>query len=194
MKTGQRQSRSPVWDKARFLARIQGKQILIGPITTPPVVFDFDVWMARYPEFSGVSQAQALGYFAEAGLYCSNSTDNPAFCVGILPTLLNMLTAHIAYLYAPKGPNGQSAQVGQPASPIVGHINQATEGSVNVSADVGDVNSGSPSQWWYMQSQYGASYWAATARYRTFQYAANPTIVPSAIYTGRRLGYGGGWN
>lgn len=163
---------------------------MIGPLENPPVVFDYTAWTARYPEFAGVSPAQAQGYFAEAGLYCANSTLNPAFCVGILPTLLNMLTAHIAWLYAPRGPNNQPAAVGQQASSIVGRIDTATEGSVNVHADMGEANAGSPSQAWYMQSAYGASYWFATSQFRTAKYFANPTFVPSVIYSGRR-GFGG---
>jgi Protein of unknown function (DUF4054) len=153
-----------------------------------PVVFDqtvaYPAWLARYPEFCNVSYGQALGYFDEACLYCANSTLNPAFCTGNLPTLLNMLTAHIAKLYAAKDC--------QPAPEVVGMVNSATEGSVTVSLDMGDLTAGSPSQPWYMQTKYGASYWYATARFRTAQYFANPTIVPSAVYTGRRFGFGGG--
>lgn len=164
------------------------------PPVPPAVIFDFVVFTARYPEFAGLSAAQAQGYFNEAGIYCANDACNPAFRVGILPTLLNMLTAHIAWLYAPRGPNGQAGQVGQPASPIVGHISNATEGSITVAADIGNVTEGSPSQAWYMQSSYGASYWYATARYRTAIYRSPYRGIQSFGYRRDYGGYGRGWN
>lgn len=155
-------------------------------ITNPAVTFDYAGWVARYPEFSALTQGQAQGYFDEAGIYCANDTCNPAFPYGILPTLLNMLTAHIAWLNAPRDAQGNVVSVGQPASPLVGRVNSASEGSVSVSTDMGDANAGSPSQAWYMQTRYGAAYWAATAQFRNAQYLANPTCVPTAIFTGRR--------
>jgi hypothetical protein len=152
----------------------------------PPIVFNLQTFLARYPEFSGLSDAQLQAYFEEAQLYCGNNTQNPAFCDGTLGTLLNMLTAHIAWLNAPRDASGTPAQTGQPASPIVGRIANASEGSVSVAADMGDATAGGPSQAWYMQTKYGAAYWYATAGYRTARYAARPTFVPSGIYTGRR--------
>jgi hypothetical protein len=32
---------------------------------------------------------------------------------------------------------------------------------------MGDATAGSPSQAWFMQTKYGAEYWAATAQFRT---------------------------
>lgn len=141
---------------------------------SPAVTFNYAVWVARYPEFSSVSQDLAQSYFDEAGLYCENTTDNRAFCLGILPTLLNMLTAHIAAM--------NSGINGQPASPIVGRISGATEGSVSVQAEYD--SSGSPSEAWYTQTKYGAAYWAATASFRTAIYSAQPTVVFNGAYPG----------
>jgi hypothetical protein len=93
-----------------------------------------------------------------------------------------MLTAHIAWLNAPRDADGNPASTGSPASPIVGRINSASEGSVSVQADIGDATAGSPSQPWYMQTRYGAAYWAATAQYRTARYVANPVFVPGPGY------------
>lgn len=148
-------------------------------MTTPAITFNYAVWVARYPEFSSVTSTVAQSYFDEAGLYCENSTCNPAFQYGILPTLLNMLTAHIAAINS--GVNGQ-----QP-SQLVGRIADATEGSVSVHADYD--GSGSPSEAWYIQTIYGAAYWAASAPYRTAIYSARPTIVVNGAYpawVGRR--------
>jgi hypothetical protein len=145
---------------------------------TPAVVFNFAAWQTRYPEFCCVTQPLAQAYFDEASLYCWNDIENPAARFGILPTLLNMLTAHIAALYTTQGPT-------QDANTLVGRIDSATEGSVSVHADMGDANVGSPSQAWYMQTKYGASYWAASAPYRTARYSARPTIVAGPVFTGR---------
>lgn len=147
-------------------------------MTSPAVTFDYNAWVARYPEFSSVSPLTAQTYFGEAGLYCENDTCNPAFNLGILPTLLNMLTAHIAAM--------NSGVNGQPASPIVGRIASATEGSVSVQADYDSGSS--PSEAWYTQTKYGAAYWAATASFRTAIYSARPTVVANGAFPiyGRR--------
>lgn len=155
-------------------------------MATPAVTFDYAAWVVRYPEFAAVSQPLAQAYFDEANLYCENTACNPANGAGILGTLLNMLTAHIAWLNAPRGPDGQPASTGQAAPAIVGRINSATEGSVSVQAAW--TGSGSPSEDWYIQTKYGAAYWAATAQFRTARYLARPTIVGSPLYPYRRNG------
>ena len=140
-----------------------------GP-TTPPVVFDPAGFVARYPEFAALTTAQLTAYFSEACLYCANSTSNPAYCAGVLPQLLNMMTAHVAWLYAPQA-GGLPAPTGSPASPLVGRITNASEGTVSV-ATANDYPPGSVQ--WYQQTTYGASYWAATAQFRTMQYRTSP--------------------
>lgn len=140
---------------------------------TPIVTFDYNGWIARYPEFAGVSQALAQEYFNEAGLYFAN-----AGFTGSLPqapTLLNMLTAHIAWLNAPRDANGNIVSAGSADTiPPPGRVASASEGSVSASFDMGNVNAGGPDQAWYMQSRYGAAYWAATAQFRTFHYVPAP--------------------
>lgn len=144
------------------------------------VAFNFTTFTARYPEFAGLDPMQAQAYFDEAGLYCDNSACNPAFGIGILPTLLNMLTAHIAWLNAPRDANGNPSSSGQVASPIVGRINTATQGSVSVGAEL--QGSGSPSEAWFTQTKYGFAFWNATAQFRTMRYSARPTIVGPPIF------------
>ena len=156
---------------------------------TGAVEFNYGTWVARYPEFAAVSEQLAQAYWDEAALYCANNTCNPAFADGALPTLLNMLTSHIAWLNAPRDLNGNPASTGTPASPIVGRISSASQGSVSVSTEMGDVAGGSPSQPWYMQTVYGSSYWFATSKYRTARYSANPMRVAGTGYPG----YIGGW-
>lgn len=144
------------------------------------VEFNYANWIARYPEFTAVNSTLAQAYFDEASLYCWNNSSNPAFGDDVLPTLLNMLTAHIAWMNAPRDALGNPASSGQPASSIVGRISSASEGSVSVQAEW--KGSGSPSEEWYLQTKYGAAYWAATAQYRTARYAAQPTIVPGGAF------------
>ena len=147
----------------------------------PAVTFDYLIWVSRYPEFSAVNASEKPAYFDESRLYCANDTGNPAFPLGILPTRLNMMTAHIAAINA--GVNGE------PPSPLVGRISDATQGSVSVRAEFD--GSGSPSEAWYVQTKYGAAYWGATAQFRTARYSAHPTIVPTGVFPiyGRRWGW-----
>lgn len=150
-----------------------------------PVTFVFADWVAIFPEFAATNPAAAASWFNRATFLCGNEACNPANRVpGMLQDLLYLLTSHIAWLNAPRDANGNPAATGAPAPPIVGRINTASEGSVSVGADMGDANAGSPSQAWYMQTKYGAEYWAATAFVRTGRYAALPTVVPGPVYPG----------
>lgn len=153
------------------------------------VTFNYATWVARYPEFAAVSEPLAQSYFDEAGLYCQNVTCNPAFAAGVLPTLLNMLTAHIAWLNAPRDENGNPASTGAAAPEIVGRINSASEGSVSVQAEWNTGTPASPSEAWYIQTKYGAAYWGATAQFRTFQYSALPTVVAGPLYPAYRRNF-----
>ena len=149
-------------------------------MSTGVVTFDPAAWKAQYTLFANVTDAQAQGWFDDATLIFANNTQNPAWSACVLKPLLYLLTAHIAFLEAPRDGNGVPAATGQPASPIVGRINSASEGSVSVGAEWS--GKGGPTQDWYLQSTYGARFWASTAQFRTFQYAAQPTVVIPAIF------------
>lgn len=123
------------------------------------VTFDRAGFIARYPEFMAVNVGTLAAYFSEASIYCDNTDTSIVTDCTIRSVLLNMLVAHIAALNS--GVNGEAP------SGIVGRISEANEGSVHVAADMG-VTTGSSA--WFMQTQYGAAYWTATARYRQFQY------------------------
>lgn len=143
----------------------------------PSVTFSYATWVATFPVFAAVPQPMAQSYFDLATLYFNNC-GWPA-SLPQAPTLLNLLTAHIAWLFSPKDPaTGNPAAAGIAPSPLVGRIDQASEGSVSVHADMGDANAGSPSQAWYMQTTWGAAYWAATAQFRTARYAVGPSSAP----------------
>jgi hypothetical protein len=103
----------------------------------------------------------AQAYFdQDCPLYLDNTASSPVPDLTKRAALLNLIVAHIAALNAPQA-NGQSA------SPLVGRISSATEGSVTVQAEMGPPSGTSA---WWMQTKYGASFWQATASMRTMQY------------------------
>lgn len=126
----------------------------------PAAVFDYTLWLARYPEFAAtVPPALAAAYFEEAGGFFDNTERSPVADLAKRLRLLNMVTAHIAYLNA--------GTAGSPASPLVGRITNASEGSVSVAVDMGPVTAANA---YWMQSKYGAAYWQATQSLRSFRY------------------------
>ncbi len=148
-----------------------------------PVTFDFTEWTTMFPEFAATNPTTAQTWFNRASFLAGNQTCNPLYGVtDMLKTAIYLLTSHIAWLNAPRDATGVPASSGQPPPPVVGRINTATEGSVSMGADMGDANAGSPSQAWYMQTKYGAEYWAMTACVRTARY------VPNAAYVSRLYG------
>jgi hypothetical protein len=149
-------------------------------MTTPAFTFSYPKWIAGFPAFANCSPTQGQAWFDRAGLYCENNVCNPAASAGILETLLYLLTSHLAQLYAPRDENGCPAQSGSPPPPIVGRINSASEGSVSVGAEWD--GSGSPSEAFFTQTQYGAEFWQATAQFRTMRYAAQPTVVAGSVF------------
>ena len=120
------------------------------------VTFDYSGWTTRYPEMIGVAPAQAAMFFNEATDYLANDGSGPVSDPVRLGRILNMLTAHIAFLADPK-------------RELVGRIASATEGSVSVSAVMDDIPGTAA---WFMQSRYGAAAWQAMAQHRTMRYFA----------------------
>ncbi len=127
------------------------------------------MFLARYPEFSTLPQATAQAYWNEAGLYMNNTATTPVSDQspgGVLNTLLNMVTAHIAALNF--GANGNAP------SDLVGRVDDASQGSVHVHVDMGAV----PGQAaWFAQTKYGIAFWQATAAYRTFRYFPGRSVA-----------------
>ncbi len=149
------------------------------------VTFNATTFKERYPEFATVSDGLLTLYFGEACLFLNNTIASRVVDVNIRATLLNMLTAHVAALSGSGvGPSG-----------MVGRVDQAAEGTVSASASYSaDV---SQSMAWYIQTEYGATYWAATAVYRTARYI--PGRLPQPASPAYSLpgnwgaGYGPGW-
>jgi hypothetical protein len=125
--------------------------------------FDYATWSARYPNFSNVAQPTVAALWNEATLYLDNSGNSPVQDAGQQQSLLGMLTAHLAQL--------NFGDASNPASPIVGRISSATQGSVSVSADLPNVVGSAA---WFAQTKYGLAYWQAMAPYRTARYIPGP--------------------
>lgn len=145
-------------------------------------VFNYPAWVARYPEFATVSEPTADAYFAEAQIFHANDGSGPVNDATQQLVLLNMMTAHIAARYAIIN--------GEPPSPLIGNITNATEGSVSVGVKtLADAAPGT--QAWLVQTKYGSDYWFATAVFRSFMYRAPwPRNVDPYSPMGP---WGGGW-
>ncbi len=129
------------------------------------VAFDSFGFTVRYPEFKSVSSLQLTAYFVDAGLYCDNSDQSRIVNLTQRQSLLWMLTAHIAALSGATDCNNVRP---------VGRVSSAEEGSVKAGLDYMPASPGSGP--WYQQTQYGASYWQATASFRGFRYKVRSTL------------------
>jgi hypothetical protein len=164
------------------------------------VQFVYEEWIARFPEFTGVTRAAADVYFLEAEQYCQNDQFSPAWPLPMRKLMLYYLTAHIAFL----AQQARSAVEGGGGG-MVGRINSASEGSVSVGSEYPMPNALDAA--WYTQTPYGAAYWALTARWRRMRYYPGiqpfyqgygvtatpatqlplpPAVNPFAIFSGRR--------
>ncbi|MCP1236509.1 DUF4054 domain-containing protein [Gluconobacter kondonii] len=134
-----------------------------GSVTSQPgvVTFDYSTWSALYPSLSmNTNVTQATEYFSQAGDFLNNTPLSPVQDLTKRARLLNLLTAHIAQLNLPTDAGGNGAGT-------VGRVASAAEGSTSVSLDMG-APSGSAS--WFMQTQYGATFWQITAYLRQMRF------------------------
>lgn len=134
------------------------------------VTFDEAAFLVRFPQFSAYAAANPgmlqIVFNEVTALYINNTANSYVRDTGERSILINYAIAHILQLGGAASPGG----VGSTASQV-GRVSSATEGSVSASLDMG---SGSNNADWWLQSQYGASYWNATAKYRSFRYARAP--------------------
>lgn len=136
------------------------------PITHGVVVFVPADFIVAFPMFATVAPAALSMSFAIATTQLSNSCGSRVKDANKRELYLNLLTAHITQLK--DGINGQ------PPAGIVGRVDKATEGSVNVSA-VMDT-SGVYGKDYYAQTQFGLDYWMATVWARRGRYIAPPPV------------------
>lgn len=123
------------------------------------VSFNYQSWVARFPEFTGVPLPLVNEYFTEATIFHRNDGGGPVNDSAQQTTLLNLVTAHICKLNAPIR--------GEPSPDAVGRVSTASEGSVSVGLTM-DLPPGS-AQWWNT-TKYGAAYWLASAPFRQMRY------------------------
>ena len=115
------------------------------------VVLEFNVeeFRSEHPQFAGMTDEQLRGFWNIAcemsGL---NEESTPVESVESRKRLLYLLTCHIATL---QGRGSES----------VGVVASASEGSVSASFGAVPANN---SNWWYMQTQCGATYWQLMKR------------------------------
>lgn len=131
------------------------------------VVFDVAQFVMRYPVFAAYNTANPGGlqyFFDDATLYLNNTDCSPITDLKQRERLLWMITAHLALLGGAAAPGGVGSTATQ-----VGRISEASEGTVKASFDMG-TSQGRAAFW--NQTQFGAQYWMATARYRGFRYIA----------------------
>jgi hypothetical protein len=147
------------------------------------VTFDYNAWIARFPEFTAVPQALAQQYFAEATIYWRNDGTSPNASTAIQSALLNLVTAHIAALNV-QSQGDPIPGTSKDANSPVGRITSATQGTVTVQTDLGLAPSTSERQAFFAQTRYGVQFLSMTAGYRF----AQPRYVPGRLQAGG-LGY-----
>lgn len=158
--------------------------------TTPPVTFVYADFVASFPEFRDLTEPMLGGYFLDSNSYIWNSAANPVLTSGLanMTRLTYLMTAHLAWLFAPRDATGAPSAQGQPAPQTVGQITNASEGSVSVAMKAIT----NPNAEWFTQTRYGFAFWQATKQFRQMQYVAAPTPpVSSLLYPPRYRGYWG---
>lgn len=124
------------------------------------VALDIPKFRAMYPEFSNITDVQLPFLFSQATDYLNNTEFSLIDDVVKRERLLYLMMAHLAYLrFGNNKGNGGSG--------LVGRISSASEGSVSVSTDLGQVEFRYS---WYAQSPYGLDFWEATKVYRMANY------------------------
>lgn len=134
-------------------------------------VFDWAAWSVLYPELvaQGVTEPWTTATFnGPASLLLDNTDASPVQDAGQRATLLGIIVAHLAAMNPSFGGGGG-----------VGRVASASEGSVSVSFDYGQVKAQAA---WWVQTPYGATYWQMTARYRAFTYVAAPQPFQEPLY------------
>ena len=152
---------------------------------TTPYVFDYDTWVAMFPEMAGVTSPVATGYFAMATMYIRNDGGGPINDPNMQATVLNLTTAHIAKLFSNQTAGiPVTGGIEPPNTGAVGRVSQASQGSVSATLEMMPAEASSA---WFNQTQYGAAAYRMLAPFRTMRYLG-PTnrrrFNPPARYWG----------
>ena len=141
-------------------------------------VLDIPAFRLAYPAFATNPADPVLeAYFALAGeVWLRNDGTGRVKSVPLQTQLMYMLLAHVTQLFS--GPDGTNP------SSVVGRLSNTTEGSVTVALEYASTNNSQ----WFDQTPYGASFWQATAAFRSFpRYVPGPTRFGNGI-SGRGRG------
>jgi len=135
-------------------------------MSTPAGTVEFDpvAFIVQFPAFAAVSAGTLTSYFEMAVCYLDNSAASVVQNLTVRAQLLNLITAHIAFLFGRvnAGDGSNAAAVGQ--------MQSAGEGSV--SASFAPVQAKNAAFW--AQSEYGFLFWQMALPYRSFRYFAAP--------------------
>lgn len=133
---------------------------------TGTVDFDPAAFQAAFPAFAAVSADTLTSYFGLAQGYLNNSPCSVVQDLTMRANLLNLITAHIAFLMG-RASSGDGSMAG-----AVGQMTSAGQGTVN--ASFAPVQAKNAAFW--AQSVYGLAFWQMALPYRSFQYFANPYV------------------
>lgn len=128
------------------------------------VIFNATQFKAAFPEFAGLGAFQLETSFTLGGVYLDNGPTSVVADLTQRAVLFNLITAHMAYLLY--GTNDGQGNIVEP-SPLVGTVQTAAQGTVNVAVKVEGENQ---QRAFFSQTKYGLAFWQATATYRTMQY------------------------
>jgi hypothetical protein len=133
--------------------------------------FDFNEWVTRFPEFANLDPDQAHEYWDQACTMFRNDASSPEQDLTQRRTILDVLTAHFAALFAlpPIGRGGVNAMVGVYTSKSVNGVSLGNSGL---------LPGFSGTRAWLATTQYGLKYLALTAGYRAFHYVQGPQRYP----------------
>lgn len=129
----------------------------------------YEDWIAAYDVFADTVSDTAFSdvVLTTAEMFHANDGKGPVRSAKTQKVLLGLMCAHVAMLLF-----GTSAQKASASSGQVGRVSSASEGSVSVSMDFPTASTASEA--WYLQTQYGATYWALSAPYRTMRFVGAP--------------------
>lgn len=147
------------------------------------VTFDPAAFQAAFPEFAALSAGQVTAYYTMGLTFQKNDGTGPVNDANTQLTGLQLLTAHVATLFA------QSQGDPNPGSPKdantpVGRVSEASQGSVRVRTEL-PANMAAASAW-FAQTKYGLMWWQMMAQYRTARFVGgrNPLGAPLPTFGG----------
>jgi hypothetical protein len=124
------------------------------------VQFSLAELLGLYPVFTPQSAVLSQN-FTLATTLLNNTCGSRVQDANLRQTLLYLLTCHITALN-----NGVGST---PATGLVGRISDGSEGSVSATAEY-ETGPAGPNQAYFVQTQWGATFWTATAAFRTMRY------------------------